>query len=150
MVEGAARRRYGRHLTVSLLPGMFASEPPIGHEPILGPLIYRLDALDVRGEVLPVPVEIHFRPTLPSWVRDIRPEDYPSVYAERDAQSPHRLLDRGLCLYHPSDPPALRWTASMGLDVLLDMAAEHLYMERYWRANKHKWIGAEAPHGKAA
>lgn len=142
-LEAGARRRYGRHLTVEILPDMKGD----GHKPVPGPLVYRVDGVDVRGKVKPTLVEVRFLPVLPTPYRSlVSPEDYPKVFAESGAQSPHRFPDRSLCLYYPGDDRDLRWSADMGLEALLDMTAEHLYFEEYWRTHK-KWLGAEAPHG---
>jgi hypothetical protein len=148
-VEAGARRRYGRHLCVRqgadhIVDGRH------GTIVVPGELIYAADGIPVRGRAINVPIEVHFRPLLPTaYGRLIRAEDYPSVYAEREMTSPHRLHDRALCLYHPGDPLELRWESRMGLLSLLDAAAEHLYFESYWRRHGD-WLGDEAPHGFAA
>jgi hypothetical protein len=120
------------------------------HQPVVGPLIYSVDGVDVRGRVMAVPVQVRFYPALPpTFARVLAPEDYPTVFADRGRPSPHRLHDDALCLYYPWDPPELRWSASMGLLRLLEAAAEHLYFEQYWRDNR-VWLGREAPHGVVA
>lgn len=145
-LEAGARRRYGRHLSAEILPDMRGD----GHGPVPGPLVYRIDGVDVRGRVMPTPVEVRFFPVLPApFARLISPEDYPKVFAEPGAGSPHRFPDQSLCLYFPGDDRDRRWAAAMGLDTLLEMTAEHLYFEAYWRSHK-SWLGTEAPHGFSA
>lgn len=123
---------------------------PDGFEPVLGPLVYRLDDLDVRGSVLPATVTAKFFPAVDAnWKGRVQPRDYPSVFSDRGACSPHRHGDDALCLYHPLDRTDVRWTSEMGLDTLFDMASEHLFLERYWR-DHGVWLGEEAPHGRAA
>lgn len=143
-LEAAARRRYGRHLTVRL------TEPPparAGHPAGVGDLVYQLDNIEVRGRHETTPVEVRFYAELPPPYRNIiDASDYPHVFADRRKPSPHRLSDLSLCLYYPADPPELRWRSEMGLLALLDAAAEHLCFEDYWRRNKD-WLGREAPHG---
>ena len=141
MLEAEAKRRYGRHLTVRLNGPL----PQVNFE---GSLVYNLDALDVRGRVMPVPVEVTFRPRLRAqYAAAISAEDYPRVVADPGAESPHRLDRNALCLYYPWDPPEERWSAPMGLASLFDLTAQHLFYEQWWRENDHEWLGREAPHG---
>ena len=140
LLEAEARRRYGRHLTVRLNGAL----PEVG---FAGSLVYNLDELDVRGRVLPIPVQVTFRPTLrPKYASAIEPQDYPRVVAEPDARSPHRVEGRALCLYYPWDPKEDRWHAALGLAALFDLTAQHLLFEHLWRENGNVWLGREAPH----
>jgi hypothetical protein len=121
-------------------------------------LQYRHAGVDVpsRG---PVPVLVEF-PEYPLYNLYGRPvQDYPRVFADIGADSPHRLYDNNddaLCLYYPYDPPGRSWCAGDGLAVLFNLAANHLFFELHWRAtggfgdssgsNMGTWLGDELPH----
>ncbi len=131
-----AKRRYGNAITATLEEGI---------------LTYAHDGLEIRGRETPVPVVVRFEAQPKYNTYGLKPADYPRVYADRGAESPHRMPDRSLCLFYPGDPPDRRWTANLGLLAILDLAADHLYFETFWRhtggARRGKWLGPEAPHG---
>jgi len=108
--------------------------------------VYTLD-LPVIGRDKPVPVrvELHRDPGYETFGLD--PVDYPRVFADEGARSPHRMQDDSLCLYYPGDPVSRRWTADQGLDELLNLTARHLLAEDYWRENDEVWPFDEAAHG---
>jgi hypothetical protein len=138
-LEAAARRRHGRALSVELGRGR---------------LTYRHSGLEIPGRVDPVPVGVHFHADPPYDTYGLPPEQYPRVYADQCADSPHRMPDDSLCLYYPADPPERRWLPEHGLAALLDVVNDHLFYELHWRATggRHggQWLGDEAPHGWAA
>jgi hypothetical protein len=130
--ECVARRRYG-------------SELRRGESSFL--LTYELD-VPVIGRDAPssVRVEFHRRPYYKTY--GLEPSDYPRVFADRGARSPHRMpSDDSLCLYYPGDPRDQRWTAEQGLDELVNLTARHLFAEDYWRERGNVWPFDEAPHG---
>lgn len=131
-----ARRRYGSALTAQLG---------------VGALSYRHEGMEIRGRESPVPVIIRFEAQPRYETYGLNPEDYPRVYADADAESPHRMPDGSLCLFYPGDPVDRRWRADLGLLALLDLTADHLYFETYWRhtggAAGGQWLGPEAAHG---
>ncbi|MFJ4175385.1 hypothetical protein [Microbacterium sp. NPDC089696] len=130
-LERDARRQYGAQLRRIERPNM---------------LIYIVDvSVTARSERVRVRVEFHRNPPYPTY--KLAPSDYPRVFADVGAESPHRLLDDSLCLYHPSDPVERRWTPDKGLAELLHLAARHLFAEDYWRSSNHRWPFDEAPHG---
>jgi len=140
-LEARARRRFGSALHVNQVARQ---------------LRYVLDGVDVRGRAERVPVRVVFWAD-PRWDPEygdlnfgLRPQDYPSVYADSGALSKHRMPDDGLCLYCPRDPPERRWQAEQGLDVLFDLVAEHLVAEDWWRDSGGEqggeWVLDEAPH----
>jgi hypothetical protein len=45
-------------------------------------------------------------------------------------------------MWHPDDPPDLRWLPKDGLVGLIGMACCHLFREAYWRETG-KWLGPE-------
>lgn len=92
---------------------------------------------------IPVLVEFHEFPLYPTYGR--HPRDYPRVYADLGAASPHRLGGDALCIYYPDDPPDRTWQHSDGLALLFNLAANHLFFEEYWREN-HIWLNDEAGH----
>lgn len=51
-----------------------------------------------------------------------------------------------LCLWYPSDPPALRWSWNDGLVDFITMVHRHLQAEEYWRRTG-QWPAEDAPHG---
>lgn len=121
-------------------------------------LQYRHAGVDVpsRGAV-PVLVEFPEYPLYNLYGRPV--QDYPRVFADVGADSPHRLYDGNddaLCLYYPYDPPERAWRATDGLAVLFNLAANHLFFELHWRAtggfgdiagnNKGTWLGDELAH----
>ena len=135
-LEASARREYAGQLTYTLAPGR---------------LIYRI-GLEVVGRIDPVPITIEFW-AIPLYnCYGLDPADYPRVYAEPGAESPHRMhTDDALCLWYPADPATRRWTADKGLLDLLDIIADHLLYEQHWRATGGKhggiWAGDQAEHG---
>jgi hypothetical protein len=130
-LEAGARRRYGEALRRTERPGR---------------LSYRLDlSVTARSGLVPVRVEFHRVPPYERWGLD--PRDYPRVFADPGAASPHRMPDDSLCLYFPDDPRAQRWTADKGLDELFALTARHLFAEDYWRSSNETWPFDEAPHG---
>lgn len=131
-----ARRRDGKAITVELR-----------HDSLL----YMHSGLDVPGRSKAVPVTVRFdaKPRYDTY--GLRAEDYPRVFADAGLESPHRMPDRSLCLFYPGDPVERRWIAGDGLLSLLDLAADHLFYETYWRhtggPKRGVWLGDEAPHG---
>jgi len=114
-------------------------------------LVYRHSGIRVSGRpsVVPVRVEFYADPNYNTFGLD--PSDYPRVFADPGAASKHRMQDDSLCLYFVNDPPERRWTSDKGLLGLLDLTADHLFLEDYWRStggvHKGQWLGPEAPHG---
>jgi hypothetical protein len=129
--QAHARRRYGGALRRVERPGQ---------------LTYLL-ALPVIGRDEPVTtrVELHRDPVYSTY--GLEAVDYPRVFADEGAQSPHRMPDDSLCLYYPGDPKSHRWTADQGLNELLNLTARHLFAEDYWRENDGVWPFDEADHG---
>lgn len=118
-----------------------------------GWLAYHHDGLDVPGFNAPVPVTVAFFESPPYDTYGISPANYPRVWADCGAVSPHRMPDDALCLYYPRSPVELRWTAPDGLLPLLNLVRDHLFFEHYWRITgghpRGRWLGTEAPHGFA-
>ena len=86
------------------------------------------------GRLNPVPMTISSTTRPPYDCYGLPPADYPRVYAEPGAPSPHRMpSDNALCLWYPLDPAERRWTADKGLLDLLDIITSHLLYEAYWR-----------------
>jgi len=116
-------------------------------------LIYQHAGLDVPGreDAVPVSIEFHESPTYDTYRLD--PADYPRVLADLGAASPHRLPGDALCLWYPRDADDRRWTHTVGLIALLNLARNHLLYEGHWRATggfgppAGEWLGDEAPHG---
>ena len=85
--------------------------------------------------------------------RTIAKPEFCRVYADGPTVSPHRYRasDRdkrgrsSLCIWHPDDPPELRWVPKDGLLSLIEMTRIHLFKEAYWRETGD-WPGREAPH----
>lgn len=133
-VEAGARREHGTRLCRSTR---------------LDRLTYRVP-VEVRGRRHPVIVRIVFyaRPEHPTF--GLPPEEYPHVYADPGADSPHRLLDDALCLYFPRSEPGRRWTPEKGLLALIDLVRDHLFFEEYWRLTGGDrggiWLGEEQAH----
>lgn len=75
---------------------------------------------------------------------DLEPRDA-VIFADGPAESPHRYPNGSLCMWHPHDPPELRWIPRHGLVALLDHTVLHLFREGYWR-EAGEWPGDEAPH----
>ncbi|MFD6032158.1 hypothetical protein ACFWE5_15740 [Cellulosimicrobium funkei] len=134
--EAAARRRHGEELLRAVDGGR---------------LTYRLRALEVTGRPDPVPVDIIFYARQLDRHFGLPVRDMPVVYADPGAESPHRNGDDSLCLWFPGDPEQRRWRSELGLLVLLDLIAEHLFAELHWRATggarRGEWVLDEAPHG---
>lgn len=138
-LEASARAVFGRRLTVERFPDR---------------LVYRV-LLDIRGPVDLVEVVIMFFADPPYETYGLSPQDYPRVWAERGAASPHRMpSDDALCLWYPLDPRERRWTAEKGLLDLLYIVEDHLLFEAHWRATRGQhdavWAGEEAGHGFSA
>ncbi|MFJ4174707.1 hypothetical protein [Microbacterium sp. NPDC089696] len=131
-LEAGARRRYGEALRRTERPGCLAYELKVQ---VLG-----------RPNLVPVRVEFYRDPPYARY--RLSAADYPRVFADPGACSPHRMPDDSLCLYYPDDPPSRRWTADDGLDELFALAARHLFAEDYWRSSNHTWPFDEAPHGR--
>lgn len=130
-LERAARLQYGPQLRRIERPNV---------------LIYVVGLpVTARSERVRVRVEFHRYPPYPTY--NLPPSEYPRVFADVGAKSPHRMLDDSLCLYHPSDPVERRWTPDKGLGELLNLVARHLFAEDYWRSSNHRWPFDEAPHG---
>jgi hypothetical protein len=111
-------------------------------------LIYRHVGLEVPGRLDPVPVRVEFYAKPPYDTYGLAPQDYPRVFADPKAASPHRMPDDALCLFFPGDPAHQRWTSQHGLQALFDLTRNHLFYELHWRATAEKvWLGPEAPHG---
>lgn len=134
-VEAAARREHGAALW---------------REVALHRVTYRLP-VEVRGRRWPVNVGIEFHPRPPYATYGLPPEEYPRVFADPGADSPHRMPDDALCLYFPHSSTAARWTPAKGLLALFDVTRDHLFFEGYWRSTGgHRsgvWLGDEQPHG---
>jgi hypothetical protein len=75
-------------------------------------------------------IEMHFR----------RPTADPAltrVYADGPVESPHRYAPHpkdaqqrtSLCIWHPADPPELRWVPADGLLTLIELTRVHLFKE---------------------
>lgn len=82
---------------------------------------------------------------------DRRDPDHPEVFADGPNDSPHRWPDRDrhrLCIWYPTDPPERRWVPDDGLLALFGLAAQHLFLEAWWREHG-EWLGPEAPHTSA-
>ena len=130
-LEREARQQYGSSLRRIERPNL---------------LIYVVDVpVTARSAPVRVRVEFHRYPTYLTY--DLAPSDYPRVFADPGAASPHRMPDGSLCLFHPHDPIERRWTPDKGLNELLNLAARHLFAEDYWRSSNHHWPFDEAPHG---
>ena len=72
-------------------------------------------------------------------------ERTPFVLVDGPPDSPHRYDDNGLCMWHPKDPPSMRWRFENGLLDLLDAICAHLFREAWWR-EYHEWLGPEVGH----
>jgi len=114
-------------------------------------ITYRLP-VEVPGRRRPVPVTIDFhrRPPYACW--GLPPEEYPRVFADPGAASPHRMPDDdALCLYYPRSSEGERWRPADGLLALIDLVRNHLFFEDHWRATGGdrggEWLGGEQPHG---
>lgn len=79
------------------------------------------------------------------------------VYADGPAGSRHRYAPRekdrkrrsSLCIWHPDDPPELRWVPEDGLLSLIEATRVHLFKEAYSRETAD-WPGDEAPHSSGS
>lgn len=133
-VEASARREYGAQLCRRTSRDHLSYRVPV----------------EVRGRRDPVLVHIVFyaRPEYATY--GLPASEYPRVYADLGAESPHRLADDALCLYFPRSAAARRWTPAKGLLALLDLTRDHLLFEGYWRltGGEHRgvWLGEEKPH----
>lgn len=111
---------------------------------------YRV-CVDVLGRTKPVPVLVQVWAKPPYYCYGLAPKDFPRVYADLGARSPHRHPDDALCLYKPTDPPGRRWRSSDALDALFELVRLHLFFENTWRITGGQdgdgiWAGDEAPH----
>lgn len=74
------------------------------------------------------------------------------VFADGPTESPHRYGENKLCMWHPADPPELRWLPEHRLVGLIEMARLHLFREEYWRRkggrNGGEWLGPEIHPGE--
>lgn len=110
-------------------------------------LVYTHSGIDVPSLPTPVPVRIEFHEYPPYGTFGLHPRDYPRVFADPGAASPHRQpVDGALCLWQPRDAADRRWLATNGLGELLSIIRNHLLFEVHWRATG-EWLGDEAPHG---
>ncbi|WP_222129334.1 hypothetical protein [Nocardioides sp. zg-1228] len=116
-----------------------------------GWLAYHHDGLNVPGRRDTVPVTVAFFEDPPYDTYGIAPENYPRIWADCGAVSPHRMSDQAPCLYYPWSAVEQRWTAADGLLPLLNLVRDHLYFEHYWRLTggqrRGQWLGGEAAHG---
>jgi hypothetical protein len=120
-------------------------------------LVYSHGGVEVTARRHPVPVRVEFHEHPGYNTYGLPARDYPRVFADPGANSKHRMGDDSLCLWHPHDPPELRWTLADGLTVLFNVIRNHLFYEDYWRATgghgdgaghgEGEWLGDEAPHG---
>jgi hypothetical protein len=70
------------------------------------------------------------------------------VFADGPTRSRHRYEDGSLCMWHPGDPPELRWTPEDSLVDLIEVVRRHLFREAYWRETG-RWLGPEVhPNGE--
>lgn len=67
------------------------------------------------------------------------------IFADGPTRSRHRYEDGSLCMWHPKDPPELRWRPEGGLADLIEMTRRHLFREAYWRETG-VWLGPEVHH----
>lgn len=137
-LEAKARRRYGAQLRMDW-----------GDQA----MIYRLRDAHVPGRE-PIDVRVAFFANPYYDTYGLPPQDYPRVFADPGAPSPHRMpFDDALCLYYPRSAPTRRWRSTDGLLMLLDLVRDHLFFETHWRdtdrRGKGEWLGGEAPHGFA-
>lgn len=119
----------------------------------LGWLEYRHAGLFVPGRDEAVPVTVRFYEWPLYSTFGLRPQDYPRIFADPGAESPHRMPDDdALCLYSPWHAPERRWTSQDSLLMLLNLVRDHLFFEQWWRRTRSEtcagvWLGAEEPHG---
>ncbi len=120
-------------------------------------LTYRHRGLEVPGRLEPVPVTIRFfeQPRYDAF--GLRPAEFPRVFADPGARSPHRhAQDDALCLYYPDINPGRRWTPDEGLLALLNLTRDHLFFELHWRATRDRrgrrgvWLAPEVTHERKA
>ena len=75
------------------------------------------------------------------------PPSFVDVFADGPTELPHRYGKDKLCLWHPKDPPELRWLPEDRLVGLIEIARRHLFREAWWRqAGGHEgdeWLGPE-------
>lgn len=115
------------------------------------------DGMNVPGrdDAVPVTVEFHESPGYATY--GLEPWEFPLIFADPGADSPHRHQDvDALCLWFPGDPDDRRWHHTDGLVALFNLARNHLFFETYWRATgghggagsrEGIWLGDEAAHG---
>jgi hypothetical protein len=131
-LEAETRRRLGCRLLVDARPGM---------------LLYTVHALRHPGDPRGHTVTVKFEAAPLSSTFGLHPSEFPRVYADPGAVSPHRHEDEALCLWMPLDPVDKRWTPDKGLHDLLGLAVRHLFAEHWWREHDQRWLLEEAPHG---
>ena len=145
MLEGGVRRVHGRHITCHLYErNICAGGPRV--------LVYTHDGLVIPGRRDRVPVRVEFHEVPPYDTYGLPARDYPRVFADRGAASPHRMPDdQALCLYKPGDPEDRCWYSQRGLESLLNLTRNHLYSEMRWRDgggdDTAAWLTDEADHG---
>src|SRR5690606_19712037 len=81
-------------------------------------------------------VTVQFQPRTPNT---------PHVFVDGPTDSPHRYDDDALCMWHPMDPPGLRWAPAAGAADLVARVAVHLIKEEWYR-HTGEWIGEEVGH----
>lgn len=115
-------------------------------------LTYTLDEVEVPGDSDRHRVEIRFYRDPPYDTFGHPPQDAPLVITWPPRVSKHRFQGGALCLWHPDDPQERRWTSSLGLLTLIELAIRHLFMELHWLATGGprggEWILEDAPHGR--
>lgn len=121
---------------------------------VVDQLTYRVAGLEVVGDSTDHDVTIRFHRHPPYDTVGLPPEDSPRVTSSPRLESPHRFGDDALCLWQPHDPPARRWTASLGLLTLVELVRRHLFLELHWRKTGGRrrgvWLLEDAPHGLGA
>ena len=111
-------------------------------------IVYRLMVSVTHYE--PRTIEMHFR-------RDTAVPSLTRIYADGPTESPHRFSphakDRqnrtSLCVWHPEDPPELRWVPSDGLLTLIELTRVHLFKEAFYRETG-EWLGEEVSDHRRA
>jgi hypothetical protein len=135
----SARRRFGSSLSAEVTDRT---------------LVYRLSSLTVPGREDDVDVEMRFYRDGLINTFGLAAQDYPRVFASGSTDSPHRMPDKGLCLYFVRDHASARWVWSDGLESLIELVRDHLVLEDLWRTGRARgtprWLAPEVPHGYAA
>jgi hypothetical protein len=80
------------------------------------------------------------------------PAPFVNVFADGPTESPHRYGNDRLCMWHPDDPPELRWLPEHRIVGLIEMARRHLFREAWWRQtggeDGGEWLGPEIHPGE--